>query len=65
MMSDAIAKVRNALQGISGVPVTSYAKDGQADTSELSTLIKCLADAGVQHIMAADNTGEFFYPNDE
>lgn len=59
MMSDAIAKVRNALLGISGVPVTPYAKDGQVDTSGLSTLINRLADAGVQHIMAAGNTGEF------
>lgn len=60
MMNDAIVEVRNALQGISGVPVTPYATDGQVDTSKLSMLIKRLADAGVQNIMAAGNTGEFF-----
>jgi 4-hydroxy-tetrahydrodipicolinate synthase len=59
-MNDAIVEVRNALQGISGVPVTPYATDGQVDTSKLSMLIKRLADAGVQNIMAAGNTGEFF-----
>lgn len=45
---------------ISGIPVTPYATDGQVDTFKLSMLIKRLADAGVQNIMAAGNTGEFF-----
>ncbi|MES5099939.1 dihydrodipicolinate synthase family protein [Agrobacterium sp. BA1120] len=53
-------KVRKALTGISGVPVTPYAADGSVDTSILSTLIKGLADAGVHNLMAAGNTGEFF-----
>lgn len=45
---------------LSGIPVTPYATDGQVDTFKLSMLIKRLADAGVQNIMAAGNTGEFF-----
>ena len=45
---------------VSGIPVTPYATDGQVDTFKLSMLIKPLADAGVQNIMAVGNTGEFF-----
>lgn len=59
-MSEAIEKVRKALTGISGVPVTPYAADGSIDTSKLSALIKGLAEARVQNLMAAGNTGEFF-----
>ncbi len=59
-MSDAMDKVRKALTGISGVPVTPYAGDGSVDTTKLTTLIKGLAAAGVHNLMAAGNTGEFF-----
>lgn len=59
-MNSAMDKVRKALTGISGVPVTPYAADGSVDTSKLSTLIAGLADAGVHNLMAAGNTGEFF-----
>lgn len=59
-MNTSMEKVRKALTGISGVPVTPYAADGGVDTSILSTLIKGLADAGVHNLMAAGNTGEFF-----
>lgn len=45
---------------ISGIPVTPCATDGEVDTFKLSVLIKRLADAGVQNIMVAGNTGEFF-----
>lgn len=45
---------------VSGIQVTPYATDGEVDTFKLSMLIKRLADAGVQNIMAAGNTGEFF-----
>ncbi len=59
-MNTSMEKVRKALTGISGVPVTPYAADGSVNTSILSTLIKGLADAGVHNLMAAGNTGEFF-----
>ncbi len=59
-MNSAMDKVRKALTGISGVPVTPYAADGSVDTLKLSTLIAGLADAGVHNLMAAGNTGEFF-----
>ncbi|XUY29841.1 dihydrodipicolinate synthase family protein [Agrobacterium sp. rho-8.1] len=53
-------KVRTALKGISGVPVTPYAADGDIDTTKLSVLIKKMADARVHNLMVAGNTGEFF-----
>ncbi len=59
-MNAAMDKVRRALTGISGVPVTPYAADGSVDTSKLSKLIVGLAHAGVHNLMAAGNTGEFF-----
>ena len=59
-MSEAVARVRQALTGISGVPVTPYAVDGSVDATKLKALIEKLAAAGVHNLMAAGNTGEFF-----
>jgi 4-hydroxy-tetrahydrodipicolinate synthase len=53
-------RVRKALTGISGVPVTPYAQDGSIDTLKLTGLIEKLAAARVHNLMAAGNTGEFF-----
>lgn len=53
-------RVRDALRGISGVPVTPYAADGGVDAAALEALIGRLAAAGVHNLMAAGNTGEFF-----
>ena len=59
-MSDAINKVRVALGGISGVPVTPYLADGTIDPKGLKALISRLSRRGVHNLMAAGNTGEFF-----
>lgn len=59
-MTNAIAKIRQALTGISGVPVTPYTEDGAINVDGLRALISRLADAGVHNLMAAGNTGEFF-----
>lgn len=59
-MTEAMKKIRKALTGISGVPVTPYQKDGSIDGTKLSALISRLAGAGVHNLMAAGNTGEFF-----
>ena len=59
-MSDAINKVRAALGGISGVPVTPYLADGTIDPKGLKALISRLSRRGVHNLMAAGNTGEFF-----
>lgn len=52
--------IRQALKGISGVPVTPYGSDGQIAPALLKPLIARLATAGIQNLMAAGNTGEFF-----
>ncbi|SEP63824.1 4-hydroxy-tetrahydrodipicolinate synthase [Devosia sp. YR412] len=59
-MSDAIVKVRAALGGVSGVPVTPYLADGSVDHPALQALISRLSRRGVHNLMAAGNTGEFF-----
>ena len=59
-MTEAMNKIRKALTGISGVPVTPYQKDGRIDSVKLAGLIGRLADAKVHNLMAAGNTGEFF-----
>lgn len=53
-------RVRRALGGISGVPVTPYGADGAVDEGKLAQLIAGLAATGVHNLMAAGNTGEFF-----
>lgn len=53
-------RVRAALAGISGVPVTPYATDGAVDAALLATLIARLANEGIHNLIAAGNTGEFF-----
>ncbi len=59
-MTVAMDKIRKALTGISGVPVTPYKTDGSIDLGKLSALIARLASARVHNLMAAGNTGEFF-----
>ena len=59
-MTEAISKVREALKGISGVPVTPYRADGTVDTDMLTSLISRLSKSGVHNLMAAGNTGEFY-----
>lgn len=59
-MSDAITTAREALKGISGVPVTPYQQDGSVDCGALGALISRLSKSGVHNLMAAGNTGEFF-----
>lgn len=59
-MTERLEAVRNALKGISGVPVTPYGGDGSIDIEKLKDLIGRLAAAKVHNLMAAGNTGEFF-----
>ena len=59
-MTDSIQTIRQALKGISGVPVTPYGPDGQIAPALLIPLIQRLAGAGIHNLMAAGNTGEFF-----
>ncbi|MQB12134.1 dihydrodipicolinate synthase family protein [Agrobacterium sp. ICMP 6402] len=51
---------RQALQGISGVPVTAYDGGGDVDASVTAEVYARVAKAGIQNIVAAGNTGEFY-----
>ncbi len=56
-MSD---KVRSALRGISGVHVTAWKGDGEADWALTGTIVARIAQAGIHNIVSAGNTGEFY-----
>jgi 4-hydroxy-tetrahydrodipicolinate synthase len=55
-----IQSIRNALKGVSGVPVTAYGRDGEVDPARTAEVYAKVADAGIQNIVAAGNTGEFY-----
>jgi 4-hydroxy-tetrahydrodipicolinate synthase len=52
--------IRKALQGISGVPVTPFDSADRIDVTVLRALIGRLAAAGIDNLVAAGNTGEFY-----
>lgn len=52
--------IRNALKGISGVPVTPFDAQDRVDAGTLRALIRRLGDAGIDNLVAAGNTGEFY-----
>ena len=56
-MSD---RVRAALRGISGVHVTAWKGDGEADWALTGTIVRRIAEAGIHNIVSAGNTGEFY-----
>ncbi|MCZ7496495.1 dihydrodipicolinate synthase family protein [Agrobacterium tumefaciens] len=51
---------RQALQGISGVPVTAYDASGEVETGVTAEVYARVAKAGIHNIVAAGNTGEFY-----
>ncbi|MCZ7482659.1 dihydrodipicolinate synthase family protein [Rhizobium rhizogenes] len=51
---------RQALQGISGVPVTAYDAGGEVDAGVTAEVYARVAKAGIHNIVAAGNTGEFY-----
>ena len=53
-------KVRTALRGISGVHVTAWGSDGEADWGVTGKIIARIAQAGIHNIVSAGNTGEFY-----
>lgn len=56
-MSD---RVRAALRGVSGVHVTAWKGDGEADWALTGTIVARIAQAGIHNIVSAGNTGEFY-----
>lgn len=53
-------KVRQALHGISGVHVTAWKGDGEADWKLTGEIVRRIAEAGIHNIVSAGNTGEFY-----
>lgn len=52
--------VRKALRGISGVHVTAWKGDGEADWQVTGQIVRRIAEAGIHNIVSAGNTGEFY-----
>jgi 4-hydroxy-tetrahydrodipicolinate synthase len=53
-------KVSTALRGISGVHVTAWGADGEADWGVTGKIVAGIAKAGIHNIVSAGNTGEFY-----
>ncbi|MBX9873303.1 MAG: dihydrodipicolinate synthase family protein [Beijerinckiaceae bacterium] len=53
-------KIRGALRGISGVHVTAWRADGEADWAVTGQIVARIAAAGIHNIVSAGNTGEFY-----
>ncbi len=53
-------KIRGALRGISGVHVTAWSADGEADWAVTGQIVARIAQAGIHNIVSAGNTGEFY-----
>lgn len=53
-------RVRSALRGISGVHVTAWNSDGEADWALTGRIVRGVAEAGIHNIVSAGNTGEFY-----
>lgn len=52
--------MKQALRGISGVPVTAYDVDGEVAPDVTAEVYRRVAGAGIHNIVAAGNTGEFY-----
>jgi 4-hydroxy-tetrahydrodipicolinate synthase len=52
--------IRSALKGISGVPVTPFDERDRIQPEVLASLIRRTAAAGIDNLVAAGNTGEFY-----
>lgn len=53
-------RVRTALRGISGVHVTAWKAEGEADWALTGRIVRRIAEAGIHNIVSAGNTGEFY-----
>lgn len=53
-------RVRSGLRGISGVHVTAWSADGEADWAVTGKIVARIAQAGIHNIVSAGNTGEFY-----
>jgi len=55
-----IETMRQALTGVSGVPVTAYDGNGEVAPRVTAKIYERVAVAGIHNIVAAGNTGEFY-----
>lgn len=55
-----IEAMRQALTGVSGVPVTAYDGRGEIEPRVTAKVYERVAAAGIHNIVAAGNTGEFY-----
>ena len=55
-----IETMREALTGVSGVPVTAYDGNGEVEPRVTAKVYERVAAAGIHNIVAAGNTGEFY-----
>ncbi|GAC1043444.1 dihydrodipicolinate synthase family protein [Rhizobium sp. No.120] len=55
-----IETMRQALTGVSGVPVTAYDASGEVEPRVTAQVYARVAAAGIHNIVAAGNTGEFY-----
>ncbi len=53
-------KLQQALNGISGVHITPYDRQGEIDQAMLRTVVDRIAASGVHNIVTGGNTGEFY-----
>lgn len=53
-------RLRAALGGVSGVHVTPYGADGAIAHAQLAKVVDAIAAAGIDNIVTAGNTGEFY-----
>lgn len=53
-------RIRKALGGISGIPVTPYDTNGAVAPATLKSIVEDMVAAGVHNIVSGGNTGEFF-----
>jgi 4-hydroxy-tetrahydrodipicolinate synthase len=53
-------RLSTALRGISGVHVTAWKGDGEADWALTGRIVSGIAAAGIHNIVSAGNTGEFY-----
>ena len=54
-----MAEVRRALAGISGVHVTPDHASGDVDARKRRDVVSFIAEAGIDNVVTAGNTGEF------
>jgi 4-hydroxy-tetrahydrodipicolinate synthase len=59
MSTSTQSKIVVQLEGISGIPITPFTREGNIDTTELQKVVMRITDADVELIVACGNTAEY------